>query len=424
MNIHPIRFCLMQLSRFVFAVLLFCLMTACSTESPVVSTHSGLDNIDELAERFRGKRVGIVTNHSAYNSRGQYITDVIARMPEVRIGALFGPEHGIRGSAEAGEKVVSGNDPLSGIPIYSLYGKTRKPTSEMLNEIDILVFDIQAIGARFYTYIYTMALAMEAAAEHQIPFVILDRPNPISGEMLDGNILDTAFASFVGLYPIPTVHGMTIGELGKMFNEEGWLKNGIKADLTVSRLTNWQRAHWFDETGLKFINPSPNIPDLDCASIYPGTCLIEGTNVSEGRGTATPFRLIGAPWISGPELSSFLRQRNLGGLEIRDTVFTPVSIAGASTNPKHKDQRCGGIVIEVIDRDKLRPYTAGLEIVAAIHQLYSDSLQWRESHFDRLCGTDKIRKAIISGQEPDQIAAAWQNELRTFEEMRSRYLIY
>jgi uncharacterized protein YbbC (DUF1343 family) len=404
-----------------FSMLFF---SCTKSELPTQKVQTGLDNINEHQHLFKNKRIGIVTNHTAYNSNQKHITSVFIEIEGVTVSALFGPEHGIRGSEEAGAKIDSENDPLRDIPIYSLYGETRKPTVEMLKNIDVLVFDIQDVGARFYTYIYTMALAMEAVGEQEKPFIVLDRPNIINGETVEGNILEKEFATFVGLYPIPVRYGMTVGELATMFNEEGWLANGVKADLTVISLKNWHRKLWYDQTGLKFVKPSPNIPDLNSATIYPGTCLIEGTNASEGRGTESPFQVIGAPWIEPAKLAIQLNALNLPGVVFQDTSFTPVSIAGASLNPKHKDKQCFGVRIRVTDRERFQPYRTGIHIVNTIYQMYPDSLQWRIRHFDRLCGSASVRQAIIEGKEIEELSKAWQTQLNEFLKIRKKYLIY
>jgi len=408
----------MQTRLLIFALLLSVVSCKQST------VRSGLDSVADFHDLFRNKRVGIVTNHTAYNSAHQHIVQVFMAMKDVEITALFGPEHGIRGQAEAGEKVSSENDTLKGIPIYSLYGEIQKPTADMLKNIDILVFDIQDIGTRYYTHIYTMALSMEAAAEHDIPFVVLDRPNPLNGIAVEGNILDPKFSSFVGLYPIPERFGMTLGELAMMINEEGWLKNGIKAKLTVVPLQNWQRNFWYDQTGLQFIKTSPNIPDLASATPYPGVCLLEGTNVSEGRGTETPFRIFGAPWIESKQLTTKLNSLHLSGVTFADTTFTPVSIPGASTNPKYKNRTCSGAVLIIKNRDAFQPFKTGLNIVNSIARLYPDSLTWRNSHFDRLCGTDKIRRTIQTSGNIDSLITTWEPQLATFLEKRKKYLLY
>ena len=407
-----------------FWFILMVILLSCNTHSIDTRVRTGLDNIHQYEQLFRGKRVGIITNHTALNFHGEHVIDVFDKMENVTITALFGPEHGIRGHAEAGAKVHSAYDPTKGIPIYSLYGKTRKPTPEMLKNVDVLVFDIQDIGARFYTYIYTMALAMEAAAEQGIPFVVLDRPNPINGIAVEGNILDPRFRSFVGLYPLPVRHGMTVGELAKMINGEGWLAKGIQADLTVVPLKNWRREMWFDQTGLKFIKTSPNMPDLETATVYPGICLLEGTNVSAGRGTTMPFKIFGAPWINGQQLAQALNALQLPGVRFRDTTFTPVPILGAANHPKFEHQQCGGVRIIVTDRNQFQPYLTGIHVVNTIYHLYSDQFQWKSSHFDRLTGTDQIRKAIIAGTAIQKLVSSWQPELQQFLSRRRGYLLY
>ncbi len=387
------------------------------------NVQTGLDRVQEFQDWFSGKRIGIVTNHTAYTSDGRYIVNVFLNLPGVQVTALFGPEHGIRGQMDAGQK-ITGEDRLAGIPIYSLYGETVKPTKEMLNNVDVLVFDIQDIGARFYTYIWTMALSMEAAAEQGKTFIVLDRPNPINGIDVQGPVLDKAFASFVGLYPIPVRHGMTVGELATMFNEEGWLKNGVKARLKIVPMQGWQRAMWYDQTGLKFIKPSPNMPDLQTAAVYPGLCLLEGTNVSEGRGTHQPFLQFGAPWIDQKQFTDMLNGLSLPGVSFEPTVFTPVAIPGMSMHPKLKNRTCYGCRIQINDRDLLQPFDVGLAIVDAIYFLYPDNFTWRSEHFDRLCGTDRIRRAIETQTPVREIARQWQAKLKEFKAIREKYLLY
>jgi uncharacterized protein YbbC (DUF1343 family) len=381
------------------------------------SVRTGLDNIGSYGHLFDGKRVGIITNHTAYNSSGKYIVDVFRSMNNVTITAFFSPEHGIRGVEEAGIHIESMTDPNYQVPVYSLYGKTRKPTRQMLENVDVLVFDIQDIGARFYTYIYTMSLAMEAAAEYGKRFVVLDRPNPINGLRVEGNILKPQFATFVGLYPVPVRHGMTAGELARMFNEQGWLKDGVKANLVVIPMKGWRRSMWYDRTGLKFIKPSPNMVSLETATVYPGLCLLEGTNVSEARGTLQPFTQFGAPWIDSKSLVAELNKLILPGIRFRPASFTPVS-------SKYKGQQCKGVKIIVTDRDLLEPYFSGILIVNKIYQMYPDKFQWKASHFDRLCGTSAIRKAITNRSSLEELRESWQAELKSFVQIRSKYLMY
>jgi uncharacterized protein YbbC (DUF1343 family) len=381
------------------------------------AVRTGLDNVGEHKDLFHGKRVGIIANHTSYNSQGKHIVDVFRELPDVRVVALFSPEHGLRGTEEAGARVDSETDPVSGLPVHSLYGKINKPTPAMLADVDVLVFDIQDVGARFYTYLSTMSLAMEAAAETGKRFVVLDRPDPIDGVQIEGPILEPAFATFVGLYPIPVRYGMTVGELAKMVNGQGWLAKGVKADLVVVPMTGWTRRMWYDRTGLSFIKPSPNMPDLETATIYPGLCLLEGTNVSEGRGTTMPFRQFGAPWLDADKLCTRLNELHLPGISFATTTFTP-------TSSKYKDQLCRGIKLSVTDRNKLEPFRTGVEIINAIYALHKDKLEWRAAHFNRLCGTDAIRRSILAGSSLEELRDHWQAECKTFQPARIRYLLY
>jgi len=381
------------------------------------SVKTGLDNINSYKHLFDGKRVGIITNHTAYNSRGQHIIDVFRSMDNVTVAAFFSPEHGIRGVEEAGVHIESMTDPNYQAPVYSLYGKTRKPTRQMLENTDVLVFDIQDVGARFYTYIYTMSLAMEAAAEYDKRFVVLDRPNPINGLRVEGNILKPQFATFVGLYPVPVRHGMTAGELARMFNEQGWLKDSVRADLVVVPMKGWRRSMWYDRTGLRFIKPSPNMVSLETATVYPGLCLLEGTNVSEGRGTPQPFTQFGAPWIDSKSLVAELNKLNLPGILFRPASFTPVS-------SKYKGQQCKGVKIIITNRDLLEPYFSGILIVNRIYHMYPDKFQWKTGHFDRLCGTSAIREAITNRSSLEKLRESWQAELKSFLQIRNKYLMY
>jgi uncharacterized protein YbbC (DUF1343 family) len=381
------------------------------------SVKTGLDRVGEYKDLFQGKRLGIIANHTAYDRSGRFIVDVFKEMPGVKIAALFGPEHGFWGAAPDAENIDNQNHSVYNLPVYSLYGKTQKPTSEMLQNIDILVFDIQDIGARFYTYIYTMSLAMEAAAENGKTFVVLDRPNPINGTSVEGNLLEPAQASFVGLYPIPVRHGMTAGELAKMFNGQGWLAGHVKTDLVVVPMEGWRRRMWYDQTGLRFIKTSPNMPDLQTAAIYPGLCLLEGTNISEGRGTAMPFRQFGAPWIDSKRLAERLNALNLPAMRFEPTRFTP-------TSSKFKGRTCNGVRIVVSDRNDLTPYFSGIKIINELFRLYRDDFQWRASHFDRLCGMSKVRKAIINDSSLDELRNKWQPGLQSFQKLRAKYLIY
>ncbi|WP_371069069.1 exo-beta-N-acetylmuramidase NamZ domain-containing protein [Sediminibacillus sp. JSM 1682029] len=375
--------------------------------------------LNEQKDLIEGQKVGLITNPTGVDQDLNSIVDLLHNDPDVELTALYGPEHGVRGSAQAGDYVEYYIDEQTGLPVYSLYGETRKPTPEMLEDIDVLLFDIQDVGTRFYTYIYTMAYAMEAAAENDLPFIVLDRPNPISGDKVEGPVLDPEYASFVGNYPIPLRHGMTVGELAKFFNEE----YDIGADLTVVEMNGWDRDEYYDETPLEFVLPSPNMPTLDTALVYPGAALIEGTNVSEGRGTTKPFQLIGAPFINSTELAAALNDLELQGVTFRAASFTP-------SFSKHSGELSNGVEIHVMDRDKFKPVEAGLHLVKTIHDMYPDDFAFRAensngvSFFDNLIGNGWIREGIESGRSVDEMKAEWQDELDAFKEVREQYLIY
>jgi uncharacterized protein YbbC (DUF1343 family) len=370
-----------------------------------------------------GKRVGLVTNHSALLSNGKHLADALYEDKRTKLVALFGPEHGIRGDAPAGAKIHDDRDPKTGVPVYSLYGRLNKPTPEMLKEIDVLLFDIVDVGARFYTYESTMSLAMEAAAEQQIPYIVLDRPNPIRGIWVEGWVRVDSLKSFVGLHPIPIAHGLTMGELATLINEEGWLKDGIKAKLIVVKMQEWKRTMWYDETGLTWVRPSPNIPTLHSAIVYPGTCLFEGTNVSEGRGTERPFEYIGAPFIHGKKLADALNACKLPGVQFEPIEFTPQDIPNVVVNPKHHGVKCGGVFVRVTDRNSFEPVKTAVYMLAAIKKLYPAEFQWRGS-IDRLAGTPTLRLAIDALQSPEQIVGVWKEEVATFSKLRQKYLLY
>ena len=362
-----------------------------------------------------GRRAGLVTNHTGIDREGVSTIDLLHRDARLELVALYSPEHGIRGQAEAGELVESGVDPRTGLPIHSLYGATRKPTPEMLEGVEVLLFDIQDIGARYYTYVYTMALAMEAAGEAGIPLVVLDRPNPIGGVEVQGNVLDPAFASFVGMYPIPMRHGMTPGELARLFQGEF----GVDVELGVAPLSGWSRGDGFGDTGLPWVAPSPNMPSVESARHYPGTCLFEGTNLSVGRGTPIAFQQIGAPWLDGEALAANLNGYGIVGVRFEAVRFVP-------ENPG--DGKHGGVEVEGVQLIATGPSYDPIEAaVAAIIEavaLSGDRWEWREAAFDRLAGTDRLRLAVEAGASLEEIRAAWQPDLNGFLRVRERYLLY
>ena len=366
---------------------------------------------------LRGRRVGLITNHSAIDPKLRSAIDLLHESDVVDLVALFGPEHGVRGDAQAGVKVEAATDKHSGLPVYSLYGETQHPTPEMLGGLDALLFDIQDIGVRYATYISTMANAMEAASDAGLTFVVLDRPNPLNGDAIEGNLLEPAFASFVGVHPIPIRHGMTAGELARLIAaERGW------AEPVVVEMTGWRRDHWFDDTELPWVQPSPNLPTLDSVTLYSGTCMIEGTNVSEGRGTTRPFEYIGAPWLDPFDLADAMDKRNLPGCGFRPAYFTP-------TFSKHYGAVCGGVQIHILDREKTRPAVLGIHLLDVIRSLDPQAFAWRQSSdggyfIDLLLGSDQPRRMFDQGAGADEIVAQWAAERASFAERRQPYLLY
>ena len=383
-----------------------------------MTVRNGVDVLLEDPSSFIGDaRIGLITNPTGV-TMGLYSTlDAFHEHPGIDLAAVFGPEHGARGDAQDALPVESRVDEATGIPVYSLYGEVRRPTAEMLEGVELLVFDIQDVGARFYTYVSTLTHALEAAEEHGKGVVVLDRPNPINGVAVEGNIPEPGFESFVGLHRVPIRHGLTIGELALLANE------GIGAELRVVPMEGWSRGMWFDETGLPWVQPSPNIPTLETATVYPGTCLFEGVNVSEGRGTTRPFEYIGAPWIDARLWASDLNMLGLDGVAFRPCHFTP-------TFDKYRGELCGGVQVHVTDWDAFKPVEAGLHMLAICIDLWPEECQWRTAtdserlHFDLLAGTDKIRDALTEGVSVDDIVGGWTGDLASFMERREDILLY
>ena len=363
----------------------------------------------------RGRRVGLITNHTGRDRSGTPSIDLLAAHPEVELVALYSPEHGIRGSAEAGVRVAGSVDERTGLPVHSLYGETRTPTAEMLEGVEVLLFDIQDVGARYYTYLSTMALAMEAAGEHGIPFVVLDRPNPIGGDPVQGNVLDPGFASFVGLYPIPMRHGLTAGEFARMAVGEF----GVQVELSVAVADGWRRTMPFEDTGIPWIAPSPNMPSVESALHYPGTCLFEGTPISVGRGTDRAFQLVGAPWLDGEELA-----RRLTALQVPDARFVPVRFTPSDPGDgKFGDTEVGGVRL-VADGPAYDPTLATLALLAEIPGMSGEHWSWRPGHFDRLAGTDALRTAVDAGASYRELANGWGGGVAEYLAVRHLYLLY
>lgn len=378
---------------------------------------SGLDVfLEKNVNDYKGKRLGLVTNMTGVSRRLISGIDLFYEHPDIHITALYGPEHGIRGMAKEGEKVSTEIDPYTGLPVYSLYGDTRKPTREMLEQVDAVVFDLQDIGARYYTYIYTMAYVMQACAEQGLPFIVLDRPNPISGSVMEGNLVSEDTRSFVGMYPIPNRHGMTIGELACFFNHEC----NIHCDLDVIRMEGWERSLYFDETGLPWVPPSPNVTGMDMAVLYPGTCLVEGTNLSEARGTTRPFEWIGAPFMDGHRLARAFNNHRLPGVWARPVSFVPAY-------QKYKDEVCEGVQLHVTDRHAVQSVRTGLTLLETAAGMYPESFQFIQQgskyFFDLLAGTKLLRSRIQLGRTEEFLEGCGE-ELEMFVKRRKPYLLY
>ncbi len=390
------------------------LMPKTTDHRPPTTDHPSLNGIDVLARdnytMLKGKRVGLITNHTGKDRSSNTTIDLLFKAPDVKLVALFSPEHGIRGALDQ-EKITNSTDEKTSLPIFSLYGETRRPTDEMLKNLDVLVFDIQDIGARFYTFISTMGLALEAAAKNKVKFVVLDRINPINGTDVEGPLADADKLSFIAHHRMPIRHGMTAGELAQLFNAE----RNINADLQIVKVENWRRGAWFDETGLTWINPSPNMRSLTQATLYPGVCLLEPTNVSVGRGTDTPFEVIGAPYIDGQKLAAALHAAKLPGVRFVPVRFTP-------TTSVNKGLECGGVNLIITNRDVLEPVLMGLEMAAQIYKLYPKD--FNVDRFNRLLVSDNIFAAFKQGSEAKALRQIWQSELEQFKALRQKYLLY
>ncbi len=382
-------------------------------------TRIGLEVLLADAKRLSKQRVGLVTNASGVTSNLVCTIDAL-RDVGVRVTALFGPEHGFSSSTPDATAVASSRDARTGLPVYSLYGNTRKPTIEMLANIDVLVFDLQDVGVRFYTYTTTLAFLLEACTESQIPLIVLDRPNPIGGIVLEGPLLNPSLQSFIGHGLLPIRYAMTIGELARLYNRE----LEIGAELDVIAMKGWRREMWFDETGLVWVPPSPGIPHFSTTVTYPAMCLIEGSNLSEGRGTALPFEIVGAPWLDGHSLADDLNGLNLDGVRFRPITFTP-------SDNKHAQKTCHGVQVHVIDRDAFRPVKTGLHIIAACRaqdrhrfEFLSTSWEGKPPHLDLLVGNSAVREGLQANRSVDTLMQGWDADAARFEKIRERYLLY
>ena len=403
------------------------LVCAVVSLSPLVAksqTHVrlGVDKIaDGLPSVLAGKNIGLITNHTGHDSKRQATIDILAGRKDAKLVALFAPEHGIRGASTG--RIENETDSKTGLPVYSLFGATQKPTAEMLANVDALVFDIQDVGVRQYTYISTLGLAMQAAAEKKIPIVVLDRPNPIGGEIIEGNVREDGLQSFVGLYPIASRYGLTAGELAQMYNKH----YGINADLHVVKMDGWKRNLWMDQTDLPWTGPSPNLPKFGGVISYPGTVFFEGTNLSEGRGSDAPFEQTGAPWLRNTVVVDSMNAKHLPGVR-----FEAVQMTIAQNARKYGGQTIPGVKIIVTDRAKYRPIATTMRLMNTIRSLHPTDFQWRGSKtadgkenfsLDRLTGSTRIRAAMENGTL-DALLAEWDKDAERFREMSKPYLLY
>jgi len=389
-----------------------------------MQVRAGIDVLLSSQKRIlRDARVGAVVHPASVRACLQHTADALFDEPGIRLLALFGPQHGARGEKQ--DNMIESEDyrdPDTGLPVYSLYSGTRRPTAEMLEDLDLLVYDLQDVGTRVYTFIHTLAYCMEACAEQGKSLVVLDRPNPITGSRVEGNLLDPRFRSFVGLYPIPMRHGMTVGEMAQFLNGEF----GIGCDLAVVRMEGWQRSMWFDATGLPWVMPSPNLPTLETAAVYPGMVLVEGTMLSEGRGTTRPFELVGAAYVRGRDFAAHLNDLQLPGVWFRPAYFEP-------TFQKWAGSLCGGVQLHLRDREAFEPYLTGVALLASAREMYPDAFAWRQPPYEYeherlpiqiLCGSRDVVNAMNTGARPGQLREIWRQDEASFRRRRQPYLLY
>lgn len=380
--------------------------------------------LEVLLERdLGGQKIGLVCNQASVNHQFQHAADLFHQSTNFNLTTLFGPQHGIRGDVQDNMvETPHTADRVTGLPIYSLYSETREPTPEMLDDVDVLICDLFDVGCRIYTFVYTIANCMRVAGRLGKKVIVCDRPNPINGAAVEGNVLDPQWASFVGLYPIPTRHGMTAGELALMFQKNF----GVECDLEVVKMEGWTRDLWYDETDAPWVLPSPNMPTLDAATVFPGTVMFEGTQVSEGRGTTRPFELVGAPFIQAEDYAAHLNALNLPGVYFRAANFLP-------TFQKHHGIACGGVQIHVLDRHQFKPVLTGVAMVKAVRELCGDKLQWKQppyeyvydrNPFDVINGTDQIRLLIEQDAPLAEFESWWQPQEQEFLKLRKEFLLY
>jgi uncharacterized protein YbbC (DUF1343 family) len=421
----------------IFITTFFALALA-SCSAPAKKSESGSPGIDqavtvgsdrllsEFGHLIKGKKLALVSNHTGRLSDGTHLADTLFNYPDAELIVLFGMHFNIRSNDYSlprdKEKDI---DTETGLTKYSLYGEIHKPTPEMLEDVEVIIFDIQEVGARFYEHINILGFIMEAAAENDIELVVLDRPNPITGLKMDGFITDDEFLYGFGAFAkVPIIHGMTMGELAGLYNGEKMLRGELQAKLHVIEMVGWERSMWFEETGQKWIKPSPNLPSFESLLAYTGTCLFEGINVSEGRGTEKPFQYIGAPWVDHEQAALLLNDLNLKGVIFKAITFTPQKMPFHGSPPILTGEECKGIDVNIQDRDLFAPYKVGVAMLWAIHKLHPDKMEWNERTMNRLNGTRRLEKMIYNGTHPAEIFASWEEELADFKEMAKGYFLY
>ena len=400
------------------------LVLACPDPSRAATVKTGAETLNETGfSSLRGKKFALVTNQSARVAGGEHLLEAMGRAG-LRPAVIFTPEHGFQGAAEDGVHLADGS--LAGIPVKSLYGATRMPRAEDLRGLDLVLFDIQDEGTRFYTYISTMGLVMQATAREGIPFVVLDRPNPLGGNYVSGFVRQELPASFTSLYPIPLAHGMTVGELAQLIKGEGMLPGLAHLELSVVRMQGWQRSMRWPDTGLPWLATSPNLASFDSALLYPGTGLLEGTSASEGRGSEYPFQLVGWPGVDPQALAQRLNAQELPGLHFEAARFTPVSIPGKSSAPKYRNRELGGVRIEVTDYRSVAPVEAGVAVITALYEALPEPARkvFFRAGFDDMAGSPLLRQGVQGGEPAQAAAARWSEEVRRFQLLRAGYLLY
>ncbi len=382
--------------------------------------------LGEYASLIRGKRLALVSNHSGRLANGTHLADVLAALPGAPLRVLFGMDHDIRSNDYAAPKDAdSTRDATTGVVKYNLYGERHRPTRAMFADAQVVVFDIQEVGARFYEHINILGFVMDAAAEYGLEVIVLDRPNPITGLRADGFVTDSSARFRFGSYTfVPVIHGMTMAELARFYNGERLLQGQRSVTLHTVPMVGWQRAMWYDETGLEWRKPSPNLLTLGSLLAYIGTCLFEAVNVSEGRGSPTPFEVVGAPWLDNVRAAAMLNALKLPGVRFDTLTFTPVQQPFHGRPPELANERLAGIAVRVLDRDTFRPYRAGVAMLWAVHTLHADRLVWNDAVLDRLTATPRLKQMLLAGRTPDEIVSSWDSEVRAFEARSAPYRLY